>query len=728
MAETNNLANGAPPPVKDGRYTKSLIFATLAIVVFGSVFQFGFHIGATNNMTGHQFLVGAVASSFVLGRIIGGVSVGTVTDKFGRRKPLLFNNFLAAIAAVLLMFSTVTGTNYFLLYIGHFTIGLTSGLNSGLAPMYLMELSPANLRGSLGSFPQLFVTIAILVSQLIGLPGVLGDADKWNYTVAFTFVLVTLQLCTLLIDNIRPMIVQLYRLQMDNIRQVMREEFERFDGARGIGRPPCPPPPPPQSLLKKQQNPKCSPIRWNTIMQQIRNKPKLNHRSIRKRKVQQQTKPVADPSSLDFSAKMGIFKQKLGEPPAKAHNQHKSSANSAALLLSLLAISYCNGAGATKSDPPLISDNSFAKAFKPLRIAVISPLHQSVPPKPGKYSEKSQKLITPKHEFDNDAERVAKIVNELVEGLVARGHQQVTLFASPDSNTSAHLITDASYGAFRHKRVVPGIFNHAYRWMFEQVRRRADKFDILHFHTFEHLPHIDDFVAKTVTTLYDQPADGKVTEMNPLAELFPNVPIVVRDELKKQVSAHWKNVIGTVNEDGSEDLTAQYEQIYAKVLAQQHKTEWENVQQKVKKADKQKLCKKSVSGQKLKILLVSSPIFDTLPPKKAGGTEIMIYALTESLVKLGHDEMVKRRHAHEYDIVHFHDPSSFIEFRHFLNRAAHTWHMPVDDTVFFGLFSDVPHISISEEQQRLTPIVLDLNWVGSVHNGINPWSKCRRIM
>ncbi|KAL3122248.1 hypothetical protein niasHT_001517 [Heterodera trifolii] len=408
---------------------------------------------------------------------------------------------------------------------------------------------------------------------------------------------------------------------------------------------------------------------------------------------------------------------------------------------------------------PLISDNSFATAFKPLRIAIIAPLHQSVPPKPGKYSEKSRILITPKHEFDSDAETVAKTVNELVEGLVARGHQ-VTLFASPDSNTSAHLITDASYGAFRHKRVVPGIFNHAYRWMFEQVRRRADKFDILHFHTFEHLPHIDDFVAKTVTTLYDQPADGKVTEMNPLAELFPNVPIVVRDELKEQVSAHWKNVIGTVNEDGSEDLTAQYEQIYAKLLAQQNKIEWENVQQKVKKADKQKLCKKSVSGEKLKILVVSSPIFDTLPPKKAGGTEIMIYALTESLVKLGHDvtllalsgsetsaklfeipfktnpwackdnwvkcqlpviynqEMVKR-HAHEYDIVHFHDPSSFIEFRHFLNHAVHTRHMPVDDTVFFGLFIDVPHISISEEQQRLTPIVLDLNWVGSVHNGIN---------
>ncbi|KAL3095223.1 hypothetical protein niasHT_020374 [Heterodera trifolii] len=344
---------------------------------------------------------------------------------------------------------------------------------------------------------------------------------------------------------------------------------------------------------------------------------------------------------------------------------------------------------------PLISDHTFAHCN-----------HRTASPKcaakAGQILGKSRKLITPKHEFDNNAEKIAKAVNELVEWLVARGHQ-VTLFASPDSNTSAHLITDASYCAFRHKRVVPGIFNHPYRWMFEQVRRRADKFDILHFHTFEHLPHIDDFVAKTVTTLYDQPADGKVTEMNPLAELYPNVPIVVRDELKEQVSAHWKNVIGTVSEDESGDLTTQYEQIYEKLLAQQSKIEWENVQQKVTLL--------ALSGSETSAKLFEIP-FKTNP-----------WACKDNWVKcqlpvIYNQEMVKR-HAHEYDIVHFHDPTSFIEFRHFLNHSVHTRHMPVDDTVFFGLFSDVPHISISEEQQRLTPIVLDLNWVGSVHNGIN---------
>uniref|UniRef100_A0A183BT17 Glycos_transf_1 domain-containing protein n=1 Tax=Globodera pallida TaxID=36090 RepID=A0A183BT17_GLOPA len=78
--------------------------------------------------------------------------------------------------------------------------------------------------------------------------------------------------------------------------------------------------------------------------------------------------------------------------------------------------------------------------------------------------------------------------------------------------------------------------------------------------------------------------------------------------------------------------------------------------------------------------------------------------------------MVKR-HAHKYDILQLHSPSHFIEFRHFINHAVHSRHMPIDDTVFFNLFNDIPHISVSKEQQKLTPI--DLNWVGYVHNGID---------
>uniref|UniRef100_A0A183CCT6 Glycos_transf_1 domain-containing protein n=1 Tax=Globodera pallida TaxID=36090 RepID=A0A183CCT6_GLOPA len=443
--------------------------------------------------------------------------------------------------------------------------------------------------------------------------------------------------------------------------------------------------------------------------------------------------------------------------------------------------------------------------IKPLRIAIIAPLHQSVPPKPGKYSDKIKEIILPKHEFDKEAKKTAQIVNELVEGLVARGHQ-VTLFASPDSNTSAHLICDATYGAFRGKRVMPGIFNHAYRWMFEQVRRRADKFDVLHFHTFEHLPHIDDFMGKTVTTLYDQPAGGTVADLNPLAELFPNAPIVVRRDLEKEVSKHWKNVIGTVNEEAEDgtDLTksmvklghdvtllatvgtetsaklieipfktnpwacqdnwvlCQLPVVYSQEMVKRHAHEYDILQFHCPSyfIEFRHFIEHAVCTQHM-------PIDDTVLfkqfshiPSISISEEQQKLTPIESMVKLGHDvtllatvgtetsaklieipfktnpwacqdnwvlcqlpvvysqEMVKR-HAHEYDILQFHCPSYFIEFRHFIEHAVCTQHMPIDDTVLFKQFSHIPSISISEEQQKLTPIVLDLNWVGSVHNGIN---------
>ena len=41
--------------------------------------------------------------------------------------------------------------------------------------MYLSEIAPFNLRGGIGVINQLGVTVGILMSQILGLPVVLGE-------------------------------------------------------------------------------------------------------------------------------------------------------------------------------------------------------------------------------------------------------------------------------------------------------------------------------------------------------------------------------------------------------------------------------------------------------------------------------------------------------------------------------------------------------------------------
>lgn len=59
--------------------------------------------------------------------------------------------------------------------VGRFIIGLNCGLNSGLAPMYMTEISTVNRRGLFGSVNQLMVTVSILIANVIGNDSVLGN-------------------------------------------------------------------------------------------------------------------------------------------------------------------------------------------------------------------------------------------------------------------------------------------------------------------------------------------------------------------------------------------------------------------------------------------------------------------------------------------------------------------------------------------------------------------------
>lgn len=213
------LPGGPSPDVEklQGRLTPFLLFTVFAIT-FGSAFQFGYHIGCVNapgklitqwfresyyRQNNHplsaetaDFLWSLSVGIFALSGMIGGLLSGLVADKMGRKGALLLNNVVAFAAAALLGLAKFVDCLY-LIPIGRFVVGFNCGLNSGLVPMYLTEVSPINLRGTLGSVNQLMITVAILVSQVLGLPFLLGNVNLWPYIFVFTVVPAVTQLLTL---------------------------------------------------------------------------------------------------------------------------------------------------------------------------------------------------------------------------------------------------------------------------------------------------------------------------------------------------------------------------------------------------------------------------------------------------------------------------------------------------------------------------------------------------
>ncbi|XP_045541284.1 solute carrier family 2, facilitated glucose transporter member 1-like [Papilio machaon] len=135
-------------------------------------------------------------SIYCVGGMIGGILTGFIADRFGRKGGLLLNNVFVFLGAAFQGCSKVANSAE-LLIIGRLLIGINSGLNAGLAPLYLAEISPISMRGSIGTVYQLVITITILLSQVLGLEVVLGTEWGWPLLLAVTAIPAIIQCVTL---------------------------------------------------------------------------------------------------------------------------------------------------------------------------------------------------------------------------------------------------------------------------------------------------------------------------------------------------------------------------------------------------------------------------------------------------------------------------------------------------------------------------------------------------
>jgi glycosyltransferase involved in cell wall biosynthesis len=155
-----------------------------------------------------------------------------------------------------------------------------------------------------------------------------------------------------------------------------------------------------------------------------------------------------------------------------------------------------------------------------MKIAQISPLYESVPPK-----------------LYGGTERV---VHYLTEELVALGHE-VTLFASGDSSTSARLVYPVKKALRLDDRITDVLAPH-YRMM-EMIEKEAPDFDIIHNHIdYLYYPVIKRSPHTYLTTLHGR---LDLPELKPLYSEFSEIPLVsISDSQRAPLKfANWKATI-----------------------------------------------------------------------------------------------------------------------------------------------------------------------------------------
>jgi sugar porter (SP) family MFS transporter len=107
--------------------------------------------------------IGWANSCALIGCLFGSLAAGALSDKFGRKRLLI-------LAAVIFAVTSIGNglANDFTVFIAWRMLGgVAIGLASGLSPMYIAEVAPAQMRGKLVSINQLTIVIGILLAQFI---------------------------------------------------------------------------------------------------------------------------------------------------------------------------------------------------------------------------------------------------------------------------------------------------------------------------------------------------------------------------------------------------------------------------------------------------------------------------------------------------------------------------------------------------------------------------------
>ena len=222
------------------------IAAIVAVATIGG-FMFGYDSGVINGtqdgltQTFHldKVSLGLIVSSILIGCAVGAFAAGRLADTLGRRGVML-------IAAVLFLVSAIgagLAPNAAFFVIMRLLGGLGVGAASVLCPVYISEVTPANMRGRLASVQQIMIitglTGAFLANYFLaqwagGSTAVLAGIPAWRWMFWMQAIPAGIFLLSLLTIPESPRFL-VAKGHLDSAEQVLSRLFGAEEGRRKVG-------------------------------------------------------------------------------------------------------------------------------------------------------------------------------------------------------------------------------------------------------------------------------------------------------------------------------------------------------------------------------------------------------------------------------------------------------------------------------------------------------------
>ena len=162
---------------------KPFLFVLAAVAALGG-FLFGYDTGVISGALlfikpafhASTLQQQAIIGSLLVGAVVGAAASGYLAEALSRKWTKVLSGCIYVAAALWSAFASGATE----LIAARFVLGLSVGTASFVAPMYIAEVAPRQIRGGLVSFNQMMVVLGILIAYIVDF-AFKGVADNWRW-------------------------------------------------------------------------------------------------------------------------------------------------------------------------------------------------------------------------------------------------------------------------------------------------------------------------------------------------------------------------------------------------------------------------------------------------------------------------------------------------------------------------------------------------------------------